>query len=315
MSLVLVDYEESGLFWIEQELQRRGHQPRAYLGDVRDAERMRGLLLSVRPHVVFHAAAYKHVGLMERHPDYAVRTNVLGTRVVAEASAEAGAEKFILISTDKAVNPTSVMGASKRVAEQICVAMNAGSVTRFVSVRFGKRAGQPRKRGAHFPGADRPRRTPYHSRQKHAALLHGDLGGCAPRAAAGAMGRGGETFVLDMGEPVRILDLANELIRLSGLEPGKDVPIVLTEPEPREKDSEDLLTAEEGTVATRHDRIFVSRATLLHSPQALAELLSRLEEATTRRDLPGMVRILQELVPTYHPSDLLQRSTGAIRET
>ncbi len=313
--LVLVDYDESGLFWIEQELQRMGHRPRACVGDVRDAERMRGLLLSVRPHVVFHAAAYKHVGLMERHSDDAVRTNVLGTQVVAEASAEAGAEKFILISTDKAVNPTSVMGASKRVAEQICLALNAGSGTRFIAVRFGNVLGS---RGSVVPIFQEQirRGEPLTIRGENMQRYFMEISEAVLLVLqAGAMGRGGEIFVLDMGAPVRIVDFARELIRLSGLEPGKDVPIVFTEPEPGEKESEDLLTAEEGTLATRHDRIFVSRATMLHSPQALPELLTRLEATATRRDLAGMVRILQELVPTYHPSDLLQRSISAIRET
>ncbi len=304
-ALVLLDWDESGLFWTEQELRRMGHEPVVLIGDVRDARRMEEIFRTVQPQVVFHAAAYKHVGLMERHPEDAVRTNVFGTRVAAEVSAATGVEKFILISTDKAVNPTSVMGVSKRVAEQVCLALNGQGRTQFLAVRFGNVLGS---RGSVVPlFQERIRRGEaltvrgenmrrYFMEISEAVLLV---------LQAGAMGHGGEIFVLDMGEPVHIVDVARELIRLSGLEPEKDVPIIFTDPLPGEKEYEDLLTAEEGTVSTRHDRIWVAGG--IHTPSVgtLFAHINALEGMARAHDIPGLLQTLQTLVPSYRPSELL----------
>ncbi len=309
--LVLLDMDETSLFWLEQEMQRLDQRVRTVLVDVRDSARVRELLHEARPRVVFHAAAYKHVGLMERHPAEAVSANITGTRAVAQASMESGVEKFVLISTDKAVNPTSVMGATKRVAEQICLVLNRQGLTQFLAVRFGNVLGS---RGSVVPLFQEnirrgeavtirgPNMRRYFMATSEAVLLV---------LQAGAMGQGGEIFALDMGEPVRIIDLAKELIRLSGLEPDKDVPIVFADPEPGEKEYEDLLSAEEGTVATRHDRIFVAGGSSMVSPELLFSRISRLEEYVRTHEVSRIVRSLQELVPTYHPSRLLVSQVDA----
>lgn len=310
-SIVLLDYDETGLFWIDQELQRLGQRATAVIGDIRDSTKMREVFRRICPQIVFHAAAYKHVGLMERHPEDAVATNILGTLSVAEASAETGVEKFVLISTDKAVNPTSVMGATKRVAEQVCLALNSPGMTRYIAVRFGNVLGS---RGSVVPlfqdnirrgetitirGSDMRR---YLMASSEAVLLV---------LQAGAMGQGGEIFVLDMGEPVRIVDLARDLIRLSGLEPDRDVPIVFADPEPGEKEYEDLLTAEEGTIATRHDRIFIARGAPKVPAGALFTSVAAFREMVSAQDLAGIIRTLQVLVPTYSPSELLTKRLNA----
>ncbi len=310
--IALLDWDETGLFWAEQEMHRINQRATTVLADVRDRGRIRQVLHDVRPRTVFHAAAYKHVGLMERHPAEAVAMNILGTLSVAQASADEQVEKFVLISTDKAVNPTSVYGAAKRVAEQICLVLNGQGGTRHLAVRFGNVLGS---RGSVIPlfqdnirrGEPITVRGPYMRRYfmatSEAVLLV---------LQAGAMGQGGEIFVLDMGEPVRIIDLAKELIRLSGLEPDKDVPIIFADPEPGEKEFEDLLTVEEGTVATRYDRIFVARGALPVFPELLFERVSRLEECVRAHELSGIIRSLQELVPTYRPSEwLLSQLDGA----
>jgi FlaA1/EpsC-like NDP-sugar epimerase len=304
-ALVLLDSDESQLFWVHQELQRLGMPATAVVADVRSERRVRDIWSDVRPHVVFHAAAYKHVALMEHHPQEAVATNILGTLAVAEASRDAGVEKFVLISTDKAVNPTSVMGATKRVAENVCLALNGQSGTRYIAVRFGNVLGS---RGSLLPlfqerikrgeplvvrGAKMRR---YFMAVEEAVLLV---------LQAGWMGEGGEVFVLDMGEPVRILDLAREFIRLSGLEPDRDVPIVFADPEPGEKDFEDLLTAEEGTAATKHDRIYVARRTPMRQGEAFIASVRAVHELLAPQDLARLVRELQALVPTYRPSEML----------
>ncbi len=310
-SMVLLDWDESALFWIEQELQRLGQPATAVIGDIRDDARMREVFQQVRPQVVFHAAAYKHVGLMERHLEDAVVTNILGTLAVAVASAGVEVEKFVLISTDKAVNPTSVMGVTKRVAEQVCLALNGLGVTRFLAVRFGNVLGS---RGSVVPLFQEsirrgeaitirgPNMRRYFMATSEAVLLV---------LQAGAMGRGGEIFVLEMGEPVRIIDLARELVRLSGLEPDKDVPMIFADPEPGEKESEDLLSAEEGTAATRHDRIFVARGATPADAGMLLAQISALNEMVRTHDLDGIVHTLRGLVPTYRPSDFLLTKLNA----
>jgi FlaA1/EpsC-like NDP-sugar epimerase len=303
--LVLMDSDETGLFNVEQEMGHLGQRATTLLIDVRDTERVSEAFQTVRPHVVFHAAAYKHVGLMERHPEQAVSVNILGTQTVAMAAAEAGVEKFVLISTDKAVNPTSVMGASKRVAERVCLSLNDRGPTRYLAVRFGNVLGS---RGSVVPlFQDKIRRGEpltirgsnmrrYFMAVSEAVLLV---------LQAGVAGRGGEIFVLDMGEPVQIVDLARELIRLSGLEPDRDVPIVFADPEPGEKEHEDLLTAEEGTVATPYERIFAARGTPNVSGDTLFARIGALEEMIKKHDFAGILDTLRTLVPTYQPSALL----------
>ena len=230
-----------------------------------------------RPQIVFHAAAYKHVPMMESNPKEAVKVNIFGTFVVAGAAKNHGVEKFIMISTDKAVRPTSVMGATKRMAEFICNAFNNGAghprigrpqqngrsrrQTRFISVRFGNVLGS---RGSVVPL--------FLEQLKYGGPLtvtHKDVKRyfmTIPEAVslvlqASILGNGGEVFVLDMGDPVKIIDIAEELIRIHGMEPYKDIDIQITQLRPGEKLFEEILTAEEGTEASRHEKIFIARNT------------------------------------------------------
>ena len=300
--LILLDHDESGLFDIQQALAYRADLLDPVVGDVCDRVKMEWLLQQKQPSIIFHAAAYKHVELMERHPEEAVAINVGGTLTLARGACEAGVDKFVLISTDKAVNPTSLMGATKRLAEEVCVALDSEGGTRFVAVRFGNVLGS---RGSVVPtfqeqirrGGPVTVRGPYVRRYfmatSEAVLLV---------LQAGAMGKGGEVFVLDMGEQVRIVDLAHELIRLSGLEPDRDIPIVFTQLAPGEKVTEDLLTAEEGTVATSHEKILAVRASAAGHDGRILEGAAELQALVQRGATERLVPLLQELVSTYTPS-------------
>lgn len=260
--LVLLDYAENNLFEIENEL-RMGFphlKIKAELADIKEKERILGIFKNCRPQVVFHAAAYKHVPMMEKHPLEAVKNNIFGTLNLAQAADRFGAETFILISTEKAVNPSNVMGATKRVAELIVGEMNARSRTSFAAVRFGNVLGS---RGSVVPifkkqienggpvTVTHPEMTRYFMTIPEAVQLV---------IQAGAMARGGEIFVLDMGEPVKIIDLAYDMIRLMGYQPGEDIEIKITGIRPGEKLHEELFTAKEQMAATRHERIFLTNA-------------------------------------------------------
>jgi len=251
-----------------------------------------------QPNVVFHAAAYKHVSLMENQPSEAVRNNIFGTKTVAEASLKYRAEKFVFISTDKAVNPSSVMGASKRIGEMICQSLNQKNNTKFVSVRFGNVLDS---RGSVIPIFRKQiqKRGPIeitHSEMKRYFMTTPEA--CLLVMQAGSMGHGGEVFVLDMGKPVKIIDLAKEMIRLSGFEPDKDIPIVISEPRPGEKLFEEILTAEEGTIATQHHKIFMAKLSSVNG-EMLEQGLNKLKEAADRSDKDEIINILKTLIPFY----------------
>jgi len=263
-SLVLLDRNESGLFWLERELAEthpaaKGRFP-VVLGDITDAARVREVLAVHAPALVFHAAAYKHVPIVEANPGEAEKNNVHGTRVVADASEAAGVETFVLISTDKAVNPACAMGATKRRAERLLLeSSRAGARTRFVSVRFGNVLGSA--------GSVVPVFQQQIARGGPVTVTHADMKRffmTIPEAVqlvlqAAEMGRGGEIFVLDMGEPVRIMDLARDMIRLSGFTPGEDIEIEVTGVRPGEKLEEELSSQGESLLATAHGRIRVVR--------------------------------------------------------
>ena len=233
------------------------------IADVRDRPKVEYIFAKHQPAVVFHAAAHKHVPFMEMHPDESVKTNVFGTRNVAEAADATGTKIFVMISTDKAVNPSSVMGATKRMAELIIQQMNQISTTRYTAVRFGNVLGS---RGSVVPVFQRQIEqggpvTVTHPDMKRYFMT-------IPEAVqlviqAGSMAKGGEVFVLDMGVPVKIVDLARDMIKLSGLEPEKDIMIKFTGIRTGEKLFEELLTSEEGSSATQHKRIFMARQPLV----------------------------------------------------
>jgi FlaA1/EpsC-like NDP-sugar epimerase len=260
--LILFELNEFALYRIEQEFAERhpGLGVVAAIGDAKDAARVAQIFSQHRPDVVFHAAAYKHVPLMEEENAWeAVRNNVLGTNVVAAQAARSGTQKFILVSTDKAVNPANVMGASKRLAELVCQSLQQSGATRFVIVRFGNVLGStgsviPRFREQIARGGPvtvtHPDITRYFMSIEEAAQLV---------LQAGLMGKGGEIFVLDMGEPVRIVDLAREMIRLSGFTED-EIRIAYTGLRPGEKLYEELLADGERTMATPHPKLRIAQA-------------------------------------------------------
>ncbi|HKC24881.1 MAG TPA: nucleoside-diphosphate sugar epimerase/dehydratase, partial [Thermoanaerobaculia bacterium] len=259
--ILLVDRAEFVLFDIEQELLARFRDVPIVplVGDVGDESRMRTIFGEYRPEVVFHAAAHKHVPMMERHPCEAIKNNVLGTKRLGEIAGFYGAEAFVLVSTDKAVHPTSVMGASKRVAELVVQDLTKRHATRYVAVRFGNVIGSAGSVVKTF--------REQIERGGPVTVTHPDMRRyfmTIPEAAqlvlqAGAMGQGGEIYVLDMGKPVRILDLAIGMITLSGLKPFDDVPIVFTGLRPGEKLFEELELSGEEFATTRHPKIFIGR--------------------------------------------------------
>ncbi|MGE0549003.1 MAG: polysaccharide biosynthesis protein [Kofleriaceae bacterium] len=301
--LVLVERFENALFEIHREL--TGRFPELHLeprvADVGDRERMAQIFSDARPDVVFHAAAHKHVPMMEHNPGEALKNNIGGTRTVAELSDQYGVAQFVLVSTDKAVNPSSIMGATKRVAEIICQNRAATSRTRFVTVRFGNVLGSN--------GSVIPIFKEQIARGGPVTVTHPDMQRyfmTIPEAAqlvmqAGAMGQGGEIFILDMGRPVKIVDLAKDLITLSGLRPGEDIEIEFAGVRPGEKLFEELSTGAESADKTKHPKIFIGHiAAILHPKLANdIELLLQLADSAS----PEAIRAaLRSIVPEYLPS-------------
>jgi FlaA1/EpsC-like NDP-sugar epimerase len=302
--LLLLGHGENSIYEIELELKKDYPDLRIepLIADIQDRQRMEEIFREFAPGVVFHAAAHKHVPLMERNPNEAVKNNVFGTRNVALSAHQYGATHFVMISTDKAVNPTSVMGATKRLAEMYVQALDKVSETKFVSVRFGNVLGS---RGSVIPLFKRQIEQGGPVTVTHPEMVRYFM--TIPEAVqlviqAGALANGGEVFILDMGKPVKIVDLARDLIRLSGLEPEKDIQIVFTGIRPGEKLYEEFLTAEEGTTATKHNRIFVgkpSNVTLDEVTFWLRKLEQVLEGSKGADNGLEVRRLLKQAVPTY----------------
>lgn len=298
--LLLLGKGENSIYEITQELKINSPEVKTVpiIADIRDKERIKAIMDYFEPQVVFHAAAHKHVPLMEYQPAEAVRNNILGTKVVADEAAAHNVETFVMISTDKAVNPTSVMGCTKRVAEMYVQSMNKTSGTRFVAVRFGNVLGS---RGSVIPLFKKQI-----AKGGPVTVTHPDMKRyfmTIPEASqlvlqAGAMAKGGEVFVLDMGEPVRIYDLAKDLITLSGLIPDKDIEIKITGLRPGEKLFEELLSAEDGTEKTTHKKIFTARIKEIDK----AELDREIRKILEITDGEEVVAALQKIVPTYTPN-------------
>ncbi len=304
-NLLLVDQDETGIFFLGKNLKSAFPQLifHTYVADILDRERMQHIFSHFHPSIVFHAAAYKHVPVMEEQPEEAVKNNIFGLDVVARAALANGAEKFIFISTDKAVNPTSVMGATKRVGEMLCQVLNQKNHTKFVSVRFGNVLNS---RGSVIPifREQIARGGPVevtHPDMKRYFMLTSEA--CLLVLQASEMGQGGEVFVLDMGNPIKIVDLAKEMIRLSGFQADKDIPIVFIGKRPGEKLFEDLLLAEEGTTPTRHPKIFVAKLSVCQE-QVVSEALKNLRDAVQALNSPKIIETLQKLIPSYHPSEI-----------
>ena len=299
--LILFELNEYALYGIEQEFLNSTSKPpiSAIIGDVRNPCRVRAVFSRFRPAVVFHAAAYKHVPLMEIDNSWeAAQNNVLGTLTLARAARDHGVEKFVLVSTDKAVNPTNVMGATKRLSEEVCEALQAASGTRFVVVRFGNVLGST--------GSVIPKFREQIARGGPLTVTHPEVTRyfmSIPEAAqlvlqAGWMGKGGEIFVMEMGEPVKIVDLARDMIRLSGLS-DEDIGIEFTGLRPGEKLFEELLSDRESTLPTPHPKLRIARAGAAPGGEAW---LAELERWISLEQAPADDEVRRELakrVPEY----------------
>jgi len=300
--LILFENAETPLFLIEQELSKTyPHLPIiSIIGDVRNRSRVNVIFDEQMPHVIFHAAAYKHVPMMENNPAEAVNNNVQGTRLLANAADLFGVEKFVMISTDKAVRPTNIMGTTKRVAELYVQSLDKRSKTSFVTTRFGNVLGSngsviPTFRAQIEKGGPvtvtHPEVTRFFMTIPEATQLV---------LQAGSMGSGGEIYLFDMGDPVKISSLAEELIKLSGLQPHEDIEIVYTGLRPGEKLYEELLLDDEGVLPTSHKKICIAQSAIsLHT-----ELVANIDDlvaAAKALDLAGVKEKLQRIVPEYAP--------------
>lgn len=297
--LIIFEIYENSAYEIQQELIRKYPELNllVLIGSVRNTHRVGQIFRDYRPDIVYHAAAHKHVPLMEDSPNEALKNNVFGTLNVARAADMYGSQKFILISTDKAVNPTNIMGASKRLCEMIIQGMNRESDTEFVAVRFGNVLGS---NGSVIPLFEKQIMAggPVTVTDKNIIRYFMTI----PEAVslvlqAGAFALGGEIFVLDMGEPVKIDDLARNLIKLSGYKPDEDIKIVYTGLRPGEKLYEELLMSEEGLRKTRHERIFIAKPIEFDTEEFWKQLVELKKEAY--EDGRSIRAAVQKMVPTY----------------
>jgi len=300
-TLILIERAENGLFFVERELRERfsNINIRAYICDIADRNRVEQLFETRRPDVVIHAAAHKHVPLMESNPGEAVKNNVMGTRVIAETADKFATRHFVMISTDKAVNPTSIMGSSKRLAEMVIQAMNKRSKTDFVTVRFGNVLGSS---GSVIPifreqiAAGGPV-TVTHPEMRRYFMTIPEASQLVLQAAA--MGRGGEVFVLDMGEPVKIVDLARDLITLSGFRPDEDIEVRFTGIRPGEKLFEELAISGEDMQPTRHPKIGIWKNVPADETALNAVLRQLLAVADKKDNRDKIIELIKEVVPEY----------------
>ena len=293
--IIMYERGESALYFTDEELREKYPELRTVpiVGDILDEPKLREIVEAYRPEVIYHAAAYKHVPLMEAQPLEAIQNNVFGTEMVARIAVDAGVRKFVMISTDKAVRPVGVMGMTKKVAEDVCTALNSDDTT-FVSVRFGNVLGSAGSvlplfeaqiaRGGPVTVTD-PEATRYFMIIAEAAQLV---------LQAGAMGRGGEVFFLDMGEPVRIGDLADNVIRLSGKSPGSDVSVATVGLRPGERLNEQLVRETEELVISEHEKIYLASGSGA-VPEGFVEDFERLRQTILDRDHSGAVDLLSEM--------------------
>lgn len=309
--LVLVGHGENSIFDIEQELERRisllsynGYTPilKTIIADIRFPDRVDAIFAKYRPEVVFHAAAHKHVPIMEHNPGEAITNNVLGTKNLVESALRNGTENFVLISTDKAVNPTSIMGASKRVAEMIVLNYAKNFNKNYVAVRFGNVLGS--------------RGSVIHTFRKQIkeggpiTLTHPDIKRffmTIPEATqlvlqASVLGKGGEIFVLDMGEPIKVIDLAADMVRLSGYEVDKDIKIEITGLRPGEKLFEELFIKEEKYDKTLHEKILIAANASNFCMEDFETLVEDLIELSHHSPKPQIVDMLKKIIKEYEPA-------------
>lgn len=298
-TIVLLDQAESALYDLQQELHSKGNvfPFEIVIGDIRNQDRLKRVFEYYKPEYVFHAAAYKHVPLMENNPSEAVLTNVKGTRNLVDLALEYNVQKFVMISTDKAVNPTNVMGASKRVAEIYAQTKNQQSKTRFVTTRFGNVLGS---NGSVIPLFQKQieQGGPLTITDERITRFFMTIPeACQLVLEAGSMGQGGEIFVFDMGKSVKIIDLAKKMIQLSGLELGKDIEIKVTGLRPGEKLYEELLASEENTIPTHNPQILIAK-TKENSDQQIKAIEDLIQLFDSQQN-EHIVRKMKEIVPEY----------------
>ena len=320
LSLIVCDQRETGLYDLEYELQQKfnlGNSLKVYLGDVKDEHSMNQLFKSYLPNIVFHAAAYKHVPIMESHPSEAIRNNVLGTKVMADLSELYQVERFLLVSTDQAINPTNIMGASKRIAEIYCHALHSKDDkstlskdpivyqfspmqkrTKFITTRFGNVLGSN--------GSVIPRFKEQIANGGPVTVTHPDIiryfmtieEACSLVVEAAIMGNGGEVFLFDMGKPVKIIDLANKMIRLEGFEPGKDIEVQFTGLRPGEKLYEELLNNLEQVIPTHHKKILIAKV-MKHDHYNVADSINQLLALAELNNDDEVVKQMKLIIPEY----------------
>jgi FlaA1/EpsC-like NDP-sugar epimerase len=315
LALIGFDEAETPLFHLGREMSRNfpGLVFHSEIGNITRADTLQRVMLHHQPSILYHAAAYKHVPMMERHVFAAVENNILGTWQVARAAVRHGVEDFVLISTDKAVRPTSMMGATKRVAELLIGAFQKERGTKFVAVRFGNVLGS---NGSVVPifkdqiAAGGPVTITHPEMRRYFMTI--------PEAAqlvlqAFSIGKGGEVFVLDMGEPVKIVDLARNLILLSGLQPDHDIKIQFTGVRPGEKLFEELNLQHESLVPTSHSKI---RSYVCHhhlDEVQIKETMHRLQQIVEEQDVTSLLLMLKELVPGYSPGSKIQKAAMLVQ--
>lgn len=313
--LIIIDNYENNAYAIQQELIRKygdNLNLKTIIASIREKKRIDEIFRQYRPNVVFHAAAHKHVPLMEKSPSEAIKNNIFGTLNMAKISDKYDVNRFVLISTDKAVNPTNIMGATKRVAEMIIQTINNNSDTEFVAVRFGNVLGS---NGSVIPLFKKQIEEGGPVTITHPDIIRYFM--TIPEAVqlviqAGAMAKGGEIFVLDMGEPVKIVDLANNLIKLSGFEPGVDIDIKYTGLRPGEKLYEELLMSEEGLISTDNKMIFIGNPININK-EKLSINLDMLSRVIEKEEVELIDDIMRELVPTYIRPEEANKSKHKIK--
>jgi FlaA1/EpsC-like NDP-sugar epimerase len=298
--LFLLDQAESPLHDLELELTDKftSKNFETVIADIRNLERMENVFRSFNPELVFHAAAYKHVPLMENNPSESVLTNIFGTKNVADLAVNYNIEKFVLVSTDKAVNPTNVMGASKRIAEMYIQSLGKNVKTKFVTTRFGNVLGSN--------GSVIPRFKKQIENGGPITITHPEITryfmtipeACQLVLEAGSIGKGGEIFVFDMGKSVKIIDLARKMIKLSGLQENKDIKIIFTGLRPGEKLYEELLADSENTLPTHHPQILIGKVKE-YDFNEVSEKINKLIELFDKQNNEQIVSFMKSILPEF----------------
>ena len=298
--IILIDQAETALYNLEVELKESyvSANFEFILVDIQNAARMNKIFNHFKPDIVFHAAAYKHVPVMEENPYEAISTNVNGTKIIADLSIECNVQKFVMVSTDKAVNPTNVMGASKRIAEMYIQSLNQKAKTKFITTRFGNVLGSN--------GSVIPLFNEQISKGGPVTITHPDITryfmtipeACQLVLEAGNMGKGGEIYIFDMGDSIKIVDLAKKMIMLSGLTLGKDIQIVYTGLRPGEKLFEELLNNQENTIPTHHPKIMIAKVQQTDAAE-ISNAVDSIIKQLTEQDNYSLVKKMKDIVPDY----------------